>query len=90
VQIDSDDDEGDEWGCVVSAGCCLQKISLLIKNDVMPLVFPFIQENLQQADWKNRYAALLALGAIIDGPDQMKFKEVLVPGLQNLLNMFQD
>jgi len=37
-----------------------------------------------------RYAALIALGAIIEGPERQKFKEVLVPGLENLLKMFQD
>jgi len=37
-----------------------------------------------------RYAALIALGAIIEGPDRQKFKEVLFPGLENLLKMFQD
>lgn len=74
----------------MSAGCCLQKVALLIKNDVMELVFPFVSENLHKPDWKMRYSALIALGAIIEGPDKIKFKEVLVPGLENLLKMFQD
>jgi hypothetical protein len=35
-----------------------------------------------------RYAALIALGAIIEGPERQQFKEILLPGLENLLKMF--
>jgi hypothetical protein len=42
VQIESEDDEDDEWGVTMSAGCCLQKVALLLKNDVMATVFAFV------------------------------------------------
>ena len=90
MQIDADDEEDDEWGVTMSAGCCLQKVALLIKNDVMTVVFPFVEKNLEMTDWKMRYSGLIALGAIIEGPEKMKFKEILAPKLEQILNMFQD
>ena len=39
VQVDDpDEDDDDEWGINMSAGCCLLQISLLLKSDVIPLV----------------------------------------------------
>jgi hypothetical protein len=32
-------------------------------------------------DWKKRYSALLSLGAITEGPEKMKFMNVIIPGL---------
>jgi hypothetical protein len=29
------DDDGDDWGHALSASCCLQKLSILIGNDVL-------------------------------------------------------
>jgi hypothetical protein len=33
---------------------------------------------------------LIALGAITEGPEKMKLMQVIVPGLPNLVNMFND
>lgn len=35
VTIDDDEEEDDEWGVAMSSGCCLQKVALLIKGEVM-------------------------------------------------------
>lgn len=75
---DPDDDEDDEWGVHMSSGCCLEKIALLLKSDVMPPVVQFVTENISSENWKARYAALIALGAITEGPEKTKFSEILV------------
>ena len=46
--------------------------------------------NILSPEWKKRYSALLSLGAITEGPDKAKYMEVIIPGLQNLVNMFND
>jgi len=74
----------------MSSGCCLQKISLLIKSDVMPIVVQFVSANILSQEWTKRYAALIALGAIAEGPEKPKFAEILVPSIPNLLNMYND
>lgn len=36
----------------------------------MEPVINFVSENIGSEDWKKRYAALLALGSITEGPDK--------------------
>lgn len=74
----------------MSSGCCLQKISLLLGSAVMPLIVTFVQTKILSLDWKERYAALIALGAITEGPEKTKFNEILVPSIAQLLSMYQD
>ena len=72
----------------MSSGCCLAAIALVIGNDIMEPVLAFVSQNIQSPDWKKRYSSLLALGAITEGPEKIKFMNVIVPGLSNLINMF--
>ena len=65
-----EDDDDEDWGHALSAACCLQKLALLIKNDVMAKVITFASANITQPNWKMKYAALIALGSITDGPDK--------------------
>ena len=41
-----EDDDVEEWGHAMSAGICLQKLALLLKNDVMQQVVGFAAANL--------------------------------------------
>ena len=49
-----------------------------------------MSSHIQSPEWKKRYSALLSLGAITEGPDKAKYMDVIVPGLPNLVNMFED
>jgi importin subunit beta-1 len=85
-----EEDDDDEWGHALSAACCLQKLSILLGNHVLEPVVEFVAANIQQAHWKNKYASLMALGSITEGPEKQKFLEVVIQALQNLLMMFKD
>jgi len=51
VQIDDEDDAEEEWGVNLASGCCLVKVSLLLKNDVLPSVVQFVQANIMHEEW---------------------------------------
>ena len=71
LKINFEEDEDDEvWGHSLSAACCLKILAQLLKDDVMDPVVQFVAANIMQADWKNKYASLMALGSITDGPDK--------------------
>jgi hypothetical protein len=90
VEIEDDCEEDDEWGVQTSAGCCLQKLSVLLGSKVIPKVVEFVKTNINHADWQGRYAALIALGAITEVPDKRAIGEILAGSLSMLLNMFKD
>lgn len=82
VSIEDNDDEEEEWGVNMSSGCCLQKVSLLLKNDVIQPVIAFVSSHILDPSWKNRYAALIALGAIAEGPEKMAFAQILQSSIE--------
>ena len=90
VQIDDEDDAEEEWGVNLASGCCLVKLSLLLRTDVLEQVIAFVSANIMHADWQKRYAALMALGAVSDGPDKQAFARILAPSIHQLLSMFTD
>ena len=51
VEIEDDCEEDDEWGVHTSAGCCLQKLSVLLGSKVIPMVVEFVTKNISHADW---------------------------------------
>jgi hypothetical protein len=89
INFDEEEDE-DDWGHSVSAGCCLQALALLIKIEVMQPVINFVAPNLSEPNWKNKYAALIALGSICYGPEKDQFLLVIRNAMPSLLSMFQD
>jgi hypothetical protein len=76
ITFDEDDDD-DDWGHSLSAAVCLQKLSILIKNDVMPKIVEFSAKMTNLEDWKPKYAGLIALGCIAEGPEKTKFFEMV-------------
>mmetsp|Transcript_41566 Transcript_41566/g.54730 ORF Transcript_41566/g.54730 Transcript_41566/m.54730 type:complete len:182 (+) Transcript_41566:773-1318(+) len=78
VQIEDEDDAEEEWGVNLASGCCLVKISLLLKNYVLTPVVEFVKQNIMDQDWKKRYAALIALGAVADGPEKQAFASMIL------------
>jgi importin subunit beta-1 len=85
-----EDEDDDEWGHALSAACCLHMVAQLLKNEVMDPVVLFVSTNIQKEDWKSKYASLMAMGSITEGPDKQIFSEIIMQALRNLLNMFQD
>ena len=90
VNIEDEDEEDDEYGVALSSGCCLAAIALVIRNAIIDPIIAFVSQNILSPDWKRRYSALLALGAITEGPTKEQFMQVILPGLANLLKMFED
>ena len=91
VQIEDEDDAEEEWGVNLASGCCLVKVSLLLKNVVVGPVMDFVRQNIgNQQEWKKRYSALIALGAIADGPEKQNFATTIQQSWANLSAMFND
>lgn len=90
INIEENDDDDDELGVALSSGCCLASISLLLRNDILEPILTFVSNNMANPNWKLRYAALLSLGAIVEGPEKVKFMQIIQSAIQPLIGMFND
>ncbi|KAI4315557.1 hypothetical protein L6164_028353 [Bauhinia variegata] len=78
---DQDQDEG-AWNIAMAGGTCLGLVARTVGDDIVPLVMPFIEENITKPDWRQREAATYAFGSILEGPSPDK----LVPLVNVALN----
>lgn len=53
----------------MAAATCLSLLAQCVGNMVIGPVVPFIETNIQNENWRNREAAVMAFGSIMDGPD---------------------
>lgn len=62
----------------------------MIKNEIIEPVIRFVETNIQSGEWKLRYASLLALGSITEGPERQNFMALIQPALPTILQLFKD
>lgn len=56
-------------------------MALVIGNDIIGPVIAFVSQHIQDQNWKQRYSALIALGAITEGPEKIQYMNIILPGL---------
>jgi len=76
LQQDEDPDE-DEWNLSMSGAACLRLLATTVMDDIMSFIMPFITTSIQSHDWRQREAAVIAFGSIMEG--------VSPPGLQQYI-----
>ena len=81
VEVEDEEDAEEDWGVNLASGCCLTKISLILRNEVVTPVVNYVSANVQSPEWKKRYSALMALGAISEGPEKHMYAAVLNPSM---------
>lgn len=82
---DQDQDEG-SWNIAMAGGTCLGLVSRTVGDDIVPLVMPFIEENITKPDWRQREAATYAFGSILEGPSPDKLTSIVNVALPFMLS----
>lgn len=90
LQRQDEDAEEDEWNVSMAAGTCVGLLANVVGDSIVPLVIPFIESNIQSADWRQRDAAVMVFGSILDGPDEDKLAPLVKQALPTLINMMRD
>jgi importin subunit beta-1 len=81
---DQDQDEG-AWNIAMAGGTCLGLVARTVGDDIVPLVMPFIEENISKPDWRCREAATYAFGSILEGPSPGKLAPIVNVALNFML-----
>ncbi len=57
-----DEPEEDAWNVAMAAGTCLSLVAMTVGDEVVAYVMPFVQQYINNENWKYREAATLAFG----------------------------
>ncbi|KAH6575430.1 hypothetical protein BASA60_005017 [Batrachochytrium salamandrivorans] len=85
-----DDDDDDAWNVSMSASTCLSIFASCCADAIVPLVLPSIESNIKNEDWKFREAAVMAFGAILEGPDPAQLGSLVQMAFPTLLELMRD
>lgn len=86
----SEDDDTDDWTVSKAAAVCLDLLSACVRDDILPLVVPFISEYAHNPEWQLRDAAVQAFAAILDGPSPSNLNPLVSNALMPLLALIHD
>lgn len=67
VDIDENEDD-EEWGVTQATACCLSVMSKLIGDQILEAILNDVSAGIQSANWKDKYAALMIFGSVLQGP----------------------
>lgn len=84
-----DEPDEDTWNLATSAGTCLALVAMTVGDEIVPVVMPFVTQFIGSENWKQREAATLAFGAILEGPKGY-LPGLITQALPVLLNHMKD
>lgn len=86
----NEDFEDDDWNVSMSAGVCLQLFAQNCGDAILEPVLQYVEQNITDADWRKREAAVMAFGSIMDGPSKDQKTYYIHQALPAVLNLMND
>ena len=86
----NDDSDDDSWSVAMAAGACLQLFAQDTGNYVVRPTLQFVEQNLTGQEGRQKEAAGMALGSILDGPDRSELRTVIAQALPAILRLITD
>ncbi|SCU78925.1 LAME_0A06436g1_1 [Lachancea meyersii CBS 8951] len=86
----NEDAEDDDWNVAMSAGACLQLFAQNCGNYVVEPVLRYVEHNITSDNWRNREAAVMAFGSILDGPDKVQLTNLIHQALPPIIHLIKD
>jgi len=80
----------DDWNPHKAAGVCMMLLATCCEDDIVPYVLPFVKDNIKDADWRHRDAALMSFGSILEGPDSTQLKPLVEQAMPMLIQTMKD
>ena len=86
TQQEEDEDEED-WTKAMAAAACLELLAQNVGDPVVPTVVQFVEANIRSQQWQQREAAVMAFGAVLEGPDATVLGPLVNQALGALIQM---
>lgn len=86
----NEDPEDDDWSVAMAAGSCLQLLATATGVYVVEPTLAFFVANIELADWRNREAAVMAFGSILEGPDIEQLKPAIQEAIKPIESLVHD
>lgn len=86
----NEDPEDDDWSVAMAAGSCLQLFATTTGTYVVEPTLNFFAKNIGLSEWRNREAAVMAFGSILEGPEIDQLKQPLQEAIKAILNLIGD
>jgi len=83
-------DDDDDWNPCKAAGVCLMLLATCCGDDIVNHCLPFVREHIKHTDWRYRDAALMAFGAILEGPSSGGLQPIVVEAMPLLITLMRD
>lgn len=85
-----EDATDDEWNVSMAAGTCLALLAQAVGDGIVTPIIPFVESNIKSSDWRQREAAVMAFGSILDGPEEKLLLPLVSQALPTIIEMMQD
>lgn len=86
----NEDPEDDDWSVAMAAGACLQLFSQDVGNYIVNPTLLFVDANINGGLWRQKEAAVMAFGSILEGPDAQQLKQFITQALPPILASIND
>ena len=86
----NEDVDDETWNPAMAAGTCLSLLSQAAGDAIVPVVLPFIQGNINSPNWRQKEAATISFGCILDGPQAPMIAELVKSAFPVLLTNMRD
>mmetsp|Transcript_8298 Transcript_8298/g.29142 ORF Transcript_8298/g.29142 Transcript_8298/m.29142 type:complete len:878 (-) Transcript_8298:27-2660(-) len=83
-------EDEDVWNVATAGGTCLSLVANVAEDEVVPLVMPFVQENVSSQDWRRREAATFAFGSVLEGPSVATLAPLVQQAIPFMLRAMND
>ncbi|OBA20355.1 ARM repeat-containing protein [Metschnikowia bicuspidata var. bicuspidata NRRL YB-4993] len=86
----NDDPDDDDWSVAMAAGSCLQLFATTTGMYVVEPTLSFFAANIALPEWRNREAAVMAFGSILEGPDVDNLKPAIQEAIKPIMGLISD
>jgi importin subunit beta-1 len=86
----SDDPEEDEYTLALASATCIGLCSQVAKDGIVAPVLPFVQKYVNSGEWREREAAILAFGCILEGPNKEDMAKLVRTAFEMIIGKMAD